>query len=181
MLWTRLLKWSALQTLLGDYIWAVTFQNWAQVSAKLEQRKRRVCACVYVHVCSYTHQYGCTAEVMFALRKYSMKVQDCWVVSIVLNERGTGSNLTPEAECQWLLQLVKVSSPCSNFTLQRRSWSGDSTAREWVDNSGMWMIRSPVLEFTAWSSFSGHSHLSLCTGHTQVQVLALCFGSTCLM
>lgn len=67
-----------------------------------------VCACM--PVCIYTHQYKCIAEVMFAQRKYSIKVQDWRVMSILLNERGMGSKLFPEATCQCLLQLVRVSS-----------------------------------------------------------------------
>lgn len=67
-----------------------------------------VCACM--HMCIHTHQYKCIAEVMFAQRKYSIKVQDWRVMSILLNERGTGSKLFPEAKCRCLLQLVRVSS-----------------------------------------------------------------------
>lgn len=137
-----------------------------------------VCACT--HVCIYTHQYKCIPEVMFAQRKYSVKVQDWPIMSILLSERGTGSNLLPEAKCRWLLQLVRVSSRSSNFTLETCSWSGANRTREWADNLGMWMIRSPVLGFTTWP-FAGHSRISLCNEHTQLQRLALCFGPICLM
>ena len=61
-------------------------------------KKTYVCVCM--HMCICTHQYKCIAEVMFAQRKYSIKVQDWWVMSVLLNERGTGSNLLPEAKCQ---------------------------------------------------------------------------------
>lgn len=93
------------------------------------RRKKYVCACM--HMCIYAHQCEHTAEVMFAQRKHSIRVQDWQLVAILLNHGGVGNNLLPEAKCQWLFFFrVRV----RNFTLRKCSWSGANRAREWAGN-----------------------------------------------